>query len=189
MYIMADRSVEYKEWVASYADVLYNYALKKGFDESTAKDLVQDTFLAAWKNVDSFKGEASPKNWLFIILKNKITDYFRKSANKITLQTICEEHEDYTFFDEADHWKKGMYPKTWQVNSSSDLEVKEFYNIFSGCSKKLKQVQHAVFIMKYVDGLESEDICRQLSISPSNYWILIHRAKVQLRACLEKNWL
>ena len=186
---MVDRKVEYKDWVLQYSDLLYNFTLKKGFDESTAKDIVQDTFLAAWKNVDSFKGEASPKNWLFTILKNKIADYFRKSANKIALQTVHSGHNDHTFFDEEDHWKKGMYPKAWQVNFSNDLEVKEFYKVFSGCGKKLKQVQHTVFIMKYVDGLESDDICKELSITPSNYWILIHRAKVQLRACLEKHWL
>ena len=96
---MVDRKEEYKDWVLRYSDMLYGFTLQKGFDENTAKDIVQDTFLAAWKNVDSFKGEASPKNWLFTILKNKILDYFRKSANKIALQTVRSGQDDHTFFD------------------------------------------------------------------------------------------
>jgi DNA-directed RNA polymerase specialized sigma24 family protein len=75
------------------------------------------------------------------------------------------------------------------VNFSNTVETKEFYQAFHGCSKKLKELQSTVFVMKYVDGLESEEICRELSLSSSNYWVLIHRAKVQLRACLEKNWM
>ena len=63
------------QWVNEYGDQLYRYALPRVSDSEIAKDLVQDTFLAAWRNVDKYKGEASEKNWLFTILKNKIIDY------------------------------------------------------------------------------------------------------------------
>ena len=93
------------------------------------------------------------------------------------------------FFDEREHWRKGMYPRQWSVDFSNTAETKEFYKVFRSCGGKLKELQNAVFVMKYIDGLESGEICKELSISASNYWVLIHRAKVQLRACLEKNWM
>jgi RNA polymerase sigma-70 factor (ECF subfamily) len=78
--------------------------------------------------------------------------------------------------------------KAWGVDYNTVIEQKEFYSILELCKSKLKAVQNAVFSMKYLDGIESEEICKELNITSSNYWVLIHRAKLQLRTCLEKNW-
>lgn len=128
------------------------------------------------------------KTWLFVILKSKLIDHYRKSNNRVVVESLQEEHNDNTFFDSKDHWRRGM-PGQWSVDFSNKVEVQEFYKVFHACGKKLKEIQNNVFIMKYIDGLESEEICKVLEISSSNYWVLIHRAKVQLRACLEKNWI
>jgi len=66
------------EWISNYADALYAYAKPRVNDAQLAEDLVQETFLSAWKARDGFKGEASEKSWLFTILKNKIIDHYRK---------------------------------------------------------------------------------------------------------------
>ncbi len=71
-------------WVEQYSDMLYRFALPRVNDADIAKDLVQDTFLAAWRNAENFKGEVSEKNWLFTILKNKIIDYYRKASTRLT---------------------------------------------------------------------------------------------------------
>ncbi len=184
-----DKQSEFKQWVNDYSDLLYGYTVQRGMDTEPAKDIIQDTFLSAWRSMDTYKREVSVKNWLFIILKSKITDHYRKSSTKLAVETIEREHQDHTYFDAADHWKDGVCPEPWQVHFDNKIEVKEFYHILKNCSKKLKEIQTTVFMMKYMDGLESEDICRVLSISSSNYWVLIHRAKVQLRACLQKNWV
>ncbi len=173
------------EWVNDYSDQLYNYAVQRVKDRDDANDLVQDTFLAAWRSVDQYTGEASVKTWLFTILKNKIIDHYRRNANRQT--TSLSNGEDH-FFDEADHWREGYYPKNWKSEVEGRLETKEFYVVFDGCKNKLKEVHAIVFTMKYLDGLESEEICRVLGLTSSNYWVLIHRAKVQLRTCLEMNW-
>ena len=186
---VSDKQETFKQYVADHSDVLYNYAIHHGFDEHNAKDLVQETFIAAWRNIDGFKAKASIRNWLFVILKNKITDHYRKACNKVIIQSIEAEHNDQTFFDEHEHWREGMYPKAWQVNFDNRSELNEFQRIFESCSGKLKKIQSAVFVKKYVDDADSDDICKELGISPSNYWVILHRAKVQLRACLEKNWL
>lgn len=166
--------------------MLLRYALPRVNNRETAKDLVQDTFLAAWRNKDRFRGEVSEKNWLFTILKNKIIDHFRKAANRLT--DSLPEGSDEPYFRKNGHWNHADYPAQWGVDYSSPIENKEFYEVLNQCKGKLKDIQNAVFTMKYLEGAESEQICKDLHITPSNYWVLLHRAKVQLRACLEKNW-
>jgi RNA polymerase sigma-70 factor (ECF subfamily) len=175
-----------KRWVEEFGDLLYKYTLPRVSDSGIAKDLVQETFLAAWRNIDNFKGEASEKNWLFTILKNKIIDHYRKASTKLT--DVVDTNSAYDGFNENGHWTKAAAPKAWGVDYNTVIEQKEFYSILELCKSKLKAVQNAVFSMKYLDGIESEEICKELNITSSNYWVLIHRAKLQLRTCLEKNW-
>lgn len=175
------------KWVNDYGDMLYRYALPRVNDSEVAKDLVQDTFLAAWRNHDNFKGEISEKNWLYTILKNKIIDHFRKASTRLT-DSLPGMADDDPYFDEAQHWKQVAYPNEWNTVSDGLITKKEFYEVLRNCKNKLKQIQDTVFTMKYLDGMDSEEICKVLNLTTSNYWVLIHRAKLQLRACLEKNW-
>lgn len=174
-------------WVKNYSDMLYRYALPRVNDSDLAKDLVQETFLAAWRNVEHYKGEATEKNWLFTILKNKIIDHYRKASTRLTDKLSLFENEDGNF-EENGHWQQNAKPNDWGIDYNTNIESKEFYSILSACKSKLKVLQNAVFSLKYLDGRESEEICKELNITPSNYWVLLHRAKTQLRACLEKNW-
>ncbi|HSF45024.1 MAG TPA: sigma-70 family RNA polymerase sigma factor [Chitinophagaceae bacterium] len=180
---------EFRRWVEDHSDLLYSYALKRVTDEELCKDLVQETFLAAWRNKDAFRGDASVKNWLFQIIRSKIIDHFRKMNTRAMVHQIREDHHGGLYFDHEEHWRKGMYPAALSVNFESAIEQRDFLNVLDACGRKLKQVQHAVFVLKYVDELDSETICELMGLSSSNYWVLVHRAKVQLRACLEKNWL
>jgi RNA polymerase sigma-70 factor (ECF subfamily) len=177
----------FREWVHEHSDNLFLYARKRLPDEETARDLVQETYLAAWRNLDGYKGETSVKSWLHIILKSKIIDQYRRMARRTSTESVNEPEDP--FFDEQEHWKNGRYPVGWTVQFEDPVEAKQFRLVLKGCSGKLKEMQQAVFIMKYMDEMDSEQICDLLSISNSNYWVLMHRAKVHLRACLEKNWL
>jgi RNA polymerase sigma-70 factor (ECF subfamily) len=184
-----EKETIFRTWVSKHSDALYRFALQRLQEEDLCKDLVQEAFLAAWRNLDGYKGEASVKNWLFVILKSKITDHYRKAHTRMEVETVRQEHNDQTFFDEEEHWRKGAYPQHWSVNVSNQVEAKEFQQVFRSCGKKLKEIQNAVFVMKYVDGMNSDEIRKELGLTSSNYWVLLHRAKVQLRACLEKNWI
>ena len=175
------------QWVNDYGDQLYRYALPRVNDSEIAKDLVQDTFLAAWRNVEKYKGEASEKNWLFTILKNKIIDHYRKASTR-NEERMNDLNEEAYYFNNDGHWSEQASPNDWGVDYNDQINPKEFYEILEKCKKKLKEIQNAVFSMKYLEGFESDEICKELNITPSNYWVLLHRAKVQLRACLEKNW-
>ena len=92
-------------------------------------------------------------------------------------------------FDEAEHWTQENKPGEWGIDYNQSLDNKDFYRILEACKKKLQEVQQSVFVMKYMEDLDSAEICKVLGITASNYWVLIHRAKLQLRTCLEKNWI
>ena len=176
------------QWVHEYSDMLYNHTAQRVKDTQTAKDIVQETFLAAWRNIETYNGEASVKTWLFAILKNKIIDHYRKVSTRVSNDMVSIDNSASDFFDKGGAWKSGAQPQEWSEGSNSRIETKEFFSILKACRNKLKELQNTVFSLKYLDGLECEEICKELNITPTNYWVIVHRAKVQLRTCLEKNW-
>ncbi len=189
-------SLNPEKWIDSYADYLYSFAYNRVNDAEVAKDLVQDTFLSALKARDGFKGEAAEKTWLVSILKRKIIDLYRKNAAHP--QQSFEESEQYKvayshYFTETGfikgEWNKANAPKPWNVSEKSNMEQKEFKHILAQCLSKLPKMWASVFSLKYLEEEESETICKELEITSSNYWVIIHRAKLQMRECLEKNWI
>jgi len=180
-------------WVKLYADELYRFAIIKVSDNGLAQDLVQETFLSALQAKAQFRGESSEKTWLMAILKNKITDHFRKSKKAAITISIDEEKTGdsdphHFFFTEKGHWRKEMAPKAWTSEISSRQEQIDFYSILRACMGKLTEMGKKIFNLKYLEEKESAEICKDLSITTSNYWVIVHRAKLQLRGCLEKNW-
>ena len=175
------------KWVESYADSLFNYAVVRTGERETAKDLVQETFLSALQTFKAFRGESSEKTWLFSILKNKIIDYYRrKGADKtVSASSLSGPDEDY-FFDENGHWKSELLPADWGTGEARD---REFMETLQKCLAKLTVQCRGVFRLKYIEELESEEVCKELKLASSTYWVIIHRAKLQLRHCLQKNWL
>lgn len=176
-----------EKWVDNYSNDLYRYSLVRVMDAGYAEDIVQETFLSAWRARETYNGLASEKNWLYAICKNKIIDHFRKQNSN---SAITLSNEEQIYFDNVEHWKTGYTtPKKWQVNIEQQIDSKEFYKVLETCKNKLNSVQQSVFVMKYMEGMDSEEICTTLEITPANYWVLIHRCKLHLRSCLEKNWL
>lgn len=178
-----------QKWLPLYGDILYQYTLPRVNDSVIAEDLVQETFLSALKGLDGYKGEASEKNWLFTILKNKIIDHYRKKATEqaVMSRSNSQEAEDDWFNDEG-HWAENRMPKDWHA-SDNPTERKEIQKIINTCRDHLKALQQYVFALKYMEDLDSNEICKVLNISSSNYWVLIHRARLQMRDCVEKYWL
>ena len=177
-------------WVKAYADYLYQYALKRIADSELSKDLVQETFLSAIKGLPEFKGKSTEKTWLTSILKNKIIDHYRKNAKKASVNELQSTEENRNnFFEKNGHWKKNNEPETWEIEEAYPLENEELEHILKGCMKKLPEDWALVFSMKYMDDEDSHKICKELNLSPSNFWVIIHRAKLSLRACISKHWL
>jgi len=168
-------------WIEKYSDTFFDYLYKRVFDKPAAQDILQETFIAAWKNSSTFKKESNEKTWLFSILKNKLMDHYRMQAK---LKTDLPDNS--YFFDDDDHWTNTAAPKQWEEATAS-LNKKEFYLVLAKCKTKLNHVQQMVFTMKYIDEHEPKFICKVLQLTTSNYWVIIHRCKLQLRQCLEKN--
>lgn len=180
-----------KEWVKLYADDLFKFACSKVSDSALAQDLVQDTFLSGLQAMAQFRGDSSEKTWLLAILKNKITDHYRKVAKTaVALDSITnsDSDPDHLFFNEKGHWHKEMAPKAWTHDAIDHLNQNEFTRILRACMDKLTGIGKTLFQQKYLEEKKSADICKDLAITTSNYWVIIHRAKLQLRTCLEKNW-
>lgn len=174
------------EWVEKYTDKMYSWAFHKVSDAELAADLVQDTFLAAAEKMDGFKGNSSPKTWLFSILNNKIVDYYRKKINN----AIPHENETLMrFFETSGDWQESNKPRNWNLNEDEHLlDNDDFQLILKDCLDGLPEKWNLCVKLKYLSGKRGDEICQELEISTSNYWQIIHRAKLQLRDCVDNNW-
>ncbi len=171
--------------VDKYSDTLFKIALYRVNDRSDAEDLVQETFIAAHRAAESFQGKSSEKTWLLGILKHKILDHYRSKMNGIQGQTD-RFNEDEEEFDKSGHWKKS--PRSWHKTPESELDQKEFLLVLRQCLSYLPLHQREAFVLREIDGFESEEICKNNGFSPTNLWVMLHRARLKLRGCLESNW-
>jgi RNA polymerase sigma-70 factor (TIGR02943 family) len=178
------------QWVEMYADYLYAYTITRIGDEEQARDLVQETFLAALERVDRFEGKSSERTWLTAILKNKIIDVYRKKSRPSTTKNIEVFEEKTQFFDpEMNNWKKEHLPEPFGIEQDDPLQNKELKLVLRNCMQKLPPLWLSIFTMRHVDDESTKTICSELKISDANFWVIIHRAKVNLRACLQRNWI
>lgn len=173
------------EWVNNHTEEMYGWALSRVADPEVAKDLVQDTFLAAAERYAIFKGKSSPKTWLFSILNNKIADLYR--VRMMHLSNI-EERVVTKYFDENGEWKESKVPHSWHDNDTHLLDNLEFQQILKKCLEALPEKWNLCIKMKYLSEMDGDEICNELNLSISNYWQIAHRAKLQLRNCVDTKW-
>ncbi|HVT86973.1 MAG TPA: sigma-70 family RNA polymerase sigma factor [Chitinophagaceae bacterium] len=173
-----------KCWVELYSDHLYTWAFRKTSDKETAEDLVQETFLVAFQNFEKFEGKSHPKTWLFSILKNKIADHYRKLFKEGGVQTISFND----FFDENGDWLQEHRPIAWKQDETHLLDDPDFKKALDNCIDRLQNNYKAVVTLRFSQEKESDEVCQELGIAATNYWQLLHRAKLQLRKCLYLNW-
>ncbi len=174
-----------KCWVELYSDQLYTWAYYKTSDRETAEDLVQETFLAAVHSFQKFEGKSEPKTWLLSILKNKIADHFRKAYRNNANNNVSFSQ----FFDSNEDWITDQRPQQWKDDDEQHLlDNYDFKKILNDCLGKLPSNWKASVLLKFMDEKDSNEICQELEIAPTNYWQILHRAKLQLRKCLELNW-
>lgn len=174
------------EWVGSYTNDLYSWAIYKVSDPELAKDLIQDTFLAAAEKLASFRGESSPKTWLFSILNYKIIDVYRKKVNQ---PVETDDRIFSNFFDEDGTWHREKRPVDWHHEEKNLLDDEEFQKVLKECLEALPDQWNMCVKLKYLMNKKGNEICQELGLATTNYWQIIHRAKLQLRECVELNWL
>jgi len=179
---------EAESWVDRYGEILYRFALVRVKNPDIAEDLVQETFLAALRGRENFQGRSSLKSWLVAILKHKIVDHIRKSVKEKVLEnfdSLADQVE--TNFDDRGKWK--FRPQNWTVDPVKLYQQKEFMDILYQCLAQLRGRQAEVFMLREVDGLSTEELCKELNITATNSWVMLYRARMGLRLCLEENWI
>ncbi|MDC1221046.1 sigma-70 family RNA polymerase sigma factor [Salibacteraceae bacterium] len=175
-------------WIDKFSDQMLGFAVTRVRDRDTAKDLVQESFFVALRSKDQYRGELSEKNWLYLILRSRILDHYKKKKEVLESQMKGSEGDEVNEnFMENGAWNMDAAPKEWEADRM--VESKEFMEVLDQCRDRLSELQQAIFTLKYIDGESSEDICKELDITSSNYWVLVHRAKLQLRNCLEIKWM
>lgn len=173
------------DWVGQYTQEMYSWAYHKVSDSEMARDLVQDTFLAAAEKIDSFKGDSSPKTWLFSILKYKIIDHYRAKVKK----PFSYDNTSFSgFFTDDGEWLPDKKPGNWDDDDGHLLDNVDFNEVLKECINALPEKWSMSVKLKYLMSKNGEEICQELDITPTNFWQIMHRAKLQLRECIESNW-
>lgn len=156
---------------------------------TTAEDVVQETLLAALQSGASFAGQSSVRTWLVGILKHKIIDAIRKQSREQPLETADDETdiEDLqdAIYREDGHFRES--PADWG-NPEAALTQRKFFEVLERCMEGLPKKTARAFMMREVMGLETDEICKELAITASNCWVLLHRARMALRECLQSRW-
>ena len=178
-----------ERWVEEHSDCLYGYALARVRKPEVAQDLVQETFLAAVRGYEKFASQSSVRSWLCGILKHKLCDYYRKAGRETSFTDLefLEDECSERFVPEG-YWVHMNGPKEWKPEADEVMHRDEFWQTMRECLGKLPERVATVFMMREMDEIESKEVCAILSISDSNLWVMLHRARMALRECLALNW-
>jgi RNA polymerase sigma-70 factor (ECF subfamily) len=161
---------------------LLRYASLQLRDRHSAEDAVQETLVAALAGESGFAGRSNLRTWLTGILKHKIIDAIRKGSRETPIES---DEALEALFDANGHWK--AFPAEWD-NPDRSLEQKQFFVALEMCLEGLPEKTARAFLMREHMGLETDEICKELRITPTHYWVLLYRARMALRKCLEMNW-
>ena len=162
------------QWVDRFGDSLYRFAFAKTGDSTTAEDLVQETFLAAISGKQRFRNDATVSTWLFAILKRKVADHFRRAGRRPETQTESPESSDQN--------------RVWNQDPAAIYEDREFWKTFDRCIEKLPNKLAEVYILREVNQHSPQEIREMLNVSATNLSMRLHRCRLALRDCLQRNW-
>jgi len=177
--------------IESHRPYLLRYALAQLRDASLAEEAVQEALLAALESIGSFGGKSTLRTWLTSILRFKVIDLQRRAVADRARVSIDEDRDgaDESWLDEhfdaSGHWREA--PQAWG-DPVSALEKGRFWEVFERCLDRLPGAGNRVFFLREVLGEDTETICKAEGITASNCWVILHRARIMLRSCLEKNW-
>jgi RNA polymerase sigma-70 factor, ECF subfamily len=181
--------------VETHRPYLLKYALAKLRDDTQAEEVVQEALLAALTSIDSFQGGSTLRTWLTSILKFKIVDWQRsittERARSVSMTPADDDSDEMDphwldpLFDESGHWRQQF--ADWGQPEAA-FEQKAFFDVFEHCLAKLPENTARAFFLREIAGEDSADVCRELCVSTSNLWVMLHRARNGLRDCIERNW-
>ena len=179
--------LDFANEVAASRSYLLRFARLQLRNDTWAEDVVAETMLAALEKPDSFGGKSTLKTWLVGILKFKIIDCIRANSREVASSVNCDEDaelEDLVFAPdghfraEADEWP----------NPEQSLSSKQFLAVMDVCINEMPPTMGRVFLMREWMEFSTDEICTELAVSSANVWVLLHRARLRLRECLQQKW-
>lgn len=170
---------------------MLRYAMLHLSDQALAEDAVQEALAGALKNQEKFRGQAAFKTWMFAILKNKIVDILRDRRRHTGSPLEMDEDNNAAdmseLFSNRGHWSADTRPLDWDGPEKA-MEQSQFWHIMQLCLDHLPAAQARVFMMREFMDMTTEEICHDAAVSLSNLHVLLHRARLRLRECLEDRW-
>ncbi|MBV1881889.1 MAG: RNA polymerase factor sigma-70 [Pseudomonadales bacterium] len=185
------RSLFDGRYLEGLRDQMLKFATLQLGNPDHAEDAVQEALLGALKSVKSFSGKAALKTWVFAILKNKIADHFRQRSklgegSKIT-DSLDDEQDLSALFDERGHWHQDEKPVAWGQPEET-FKQDQFWVVFETCLNGLPAKQAKIFMMREFVDLTADEICELEGLTTSNLHVVLHRARLRLRECIENRW-
>ena len=178
---------DFRKQIEALRPYLLRFASLQLRDAAAAEDAVQEALLAALAGQASFAGRANLRTWLTGILKHKIVDAIRRQSREPVVAAEAEDEgaEIDELFTERGHWAER--PAAWG-NPDGALEQAQFFKALETCLARLPERTARVFMMREHLGAETGEICKELAITPTHCWVLLYRARMTLRECLQQTW-
>ena len=176
----ADPEADPESWLTDHGNALFAFARRRVGSDAAAEDLVQDTLLSAWRSRDGFRGDASVRTWLIAILRRKVVDHYRRSAREGAMVSLSQ------FFGPEGGRLEPV--RRDAIAPEGPLEAAELRADLAACADGLPPTLAGAFVLREIDGKNAETVCQELGITPSNLWARLHRARLWMRACLERRW-
>ncbi|WP_227369986.1 sigma-70 family RNA polymerase sigma factor [Halomonas sp. M20] len=186
-----DKKNERMQRLVAVRPRLVSFARLQLRDLAQAEDAVQETLVAAMEKNDSFLGQSGYETWVFGILKFKILDSLRSQRRQGNWRPWEEELDDEAFdrqFKRNGRWKEAARPSSWGDPEAAFVSER-FWQVFDACMIALPDNIARIFSLRELMGLSTEDICKETGIKENNCWVILHRARLRLRACIERGWL
>jgi len=187
MSFAAEQENDPVAWLEQYGDRLYRFARARVVDSFVAEDLLQETLLAAYRSREKFSGKSTVSTWLTGILRHKIADHYRSLRPESGDETL-DAFADGTgsLFDEKEKWK--IKPGDWGNAPENVYERKELLTVLGACLDEMPVKMSRVYRLREMEGVATETLCEQFQLEKNNCWVILYRARMLLRRCLEINW-
>lgn len=183
-----DTPLDPQRWVDRHGDYLFRYAVARLARREVAEELVQETFLAAWRGRAKYAGRASERSWLTAILKRKVIDWLRSAVrDRDRADELAADKTTDRLFTAGGKWKSG--PTDWPSDTpEAGAEREEFWAVVGGCTQKLPTRLRDVFVLWHLDEQPTEVVCKAARVKPNNLWVMLHRARLRMWRCLSRGW-
>lgn len=189
MSIDANKRLDAERWLKMHGDTLYRFALLRTGNPDNAEDLVQETLLAAWRSRETYKGTGSERGWLLGILHHKAIDHLREVCRRAESDPVTPDGIgaiEEGMFDSRGNWRDK--PTIWGSDPLELSEAEAFMSEFNGCLEDLSPDQRAAFVLREIDDVEVKQVSRILGVTANHLYVLLHRARLGVRRCLEIHW-